>query len=414
MLKKGLILTSLALLSVAAFGDIRRDPNGVNVNSQGATSVFISFGGLADQVPVEATWCGALISAAPDIGQKCDPATLFGRLPLRFDQSRLSTDGSLFSDVMTIPPSVSRRAWQAAARGEESRFFYVRRFQSLVGGPDEYVFVTCRLTGGGARTPLALTDVRIEFENQGNITRVNAGGELPRFAAAVSYNGTGRLVGRWEVVMPTDEPPTSEDLLTEATLPPDARVRQRRYTDVGRFNIFMAPTGQIVLPGPDVKRLPTDVDGLYQVLLRIEATDDKEANSNLGSVGADGLITAGAVAGFPLPVLRYYVGVGEGIDLRADGDINLLTPKEGASVLPDQVVFSWNQSTKARFYRLEVQNDAEEEVISSVLQQGIGSYRLPTFMAGEVSGRTLRFRVVAMGAEGKPVAETSWRTITIR
>jgi len=30
----------------------------------------------------------------------------------------------------------------------ESSFFYVRQFRSLGGGPDEYVFVTCRLTGG--------------------------------------------------------------------------------------------------------------------------------------------------------------------------------------------------------------------------------------------------------------------------
>src|SRR5690606_30136315 len=58
---------------------ISRDPNGVNVNAQGATSVFITFGGLQQQLPVEATWCGELIPAAPDIGFKCDPATIYGR-----------------------------------------------------------------------------------------------------------------------------------------------------------------------------------------------------------------------------------------------------------------------------------------------------------------------------------------------
>ena len=92
---------------------ISRDPNGVNVNAQGATTVFITFGALNQQVPVEATWCGELIPAAPDIGFKCDPATLFGRLPLRVDQSRLN--GNVFTDIMSIPPSVARRAWQAAA-----------------------------------------------------------------------------------------------------------------------------------------------------------------------------------------------------------------------------------------------------------------------------------------------------------
>ena len=72
--------TALAaiILSTTLHGEIRRDPNGVNVSSQGATTVFITFGGLNDQVPVEATWCGELIPAAPDLGLKCDPATVFG------------------------------------------------------------------------------------------------------------------------------------------------------------------------------------------------------------------------------------------------------------------------------------------------------------------------------------------------
>ncbi|MGQ0639583.1 MAG: hypothetical protein ACT4P6_02265 [Gemmatimonadaceae bacterium] len=30
------------------------------------------------------------------------------------------------------------------------------------GAPDEYVAVTCRLTGGGARSPFSLTDVRVD------------------------------------------------------------------------------------------------------------------------------------------------------------------------------------------------------------------------------------------------------------
>ena len=59
--------------------------------------------------------------------------------------------------------SVSRRAYQAAVDGQTSTFFYVRRFVSNTGGPDEYVFVTCRLTGGGARTPLALLDVQLAY-----------------------------------------------------------------------------------------------------------------------------------------------------------------------------------------------------------------------------------------------------------
>lgn len=47
---------------------------------------------------------------------KCDPATIFGSLPARFNLSRPS--GNLgFSDVMSIPPSVARRAYQSAIDG---------------------------------------------------------------------------------------------------------------------------------------------------------------------------------------------------------------------------------------------------------------------------------------------------------
>lgn len=162
------------VLTAAPARSIDRHPTGVNVNAQGGTSVFITFGGLADQVPVEAAWCGALIPATPDLGFKCDPATLFGRLPLRFDRSRLQAGGSVFTDIMSIPPSVARRAYQAAARGEDSAFFYVRRFESLSGGPDEYVFVTCRMTGGGARTPLSLVDVKLAFSSIPVLCAVNA------------------------------------------------------------------------------------------------------------------------------------------------------------------------------------------------------------------------------------------------
>lgn len=199
---------ALTFVAVDPADAIRRDPNGVNVSSQGATTVFITFGDLDDQVPVEAEWCGALVSAAPAIGMRCDPSTVFGRLPIRFDQSRLSGNGRVFSDVMSIPPSVARRAWQAAARGETSSFFYVRRFVSLIGGPDEYVFVTCRLAGGGARVPFALTDVRLAFEGGDPVLAVDRNQAPTPFVADIAYNGTGRLRGRWEVVLPGEDPPS--------------------------------------------------------------------------------------------------------------------------------------------------------------------------------------------------------------
>src|SRR5690349_4686803 len=80
---------SVAFLVCAWFTNIGRaqtvtvSPSDVNAYSQGATSVLLTFGGLINKRVAEATWCGALIPAAPDLGFKCDPATLFGRLPAR-------------------------------------------------------------------------------------------------------------------------------------------------------------------------------------------------------------------------------------------------------------------------------------------------------------------------------------------
>ena len=145
MKTRNLILILLSLtLTLPGFAQIKVHPSGVNVNTNGATTVFLSFGRLVDQVPVEAFWCGEI----NEITNECVPNTLFGRLPIRYDLSKIDANGR-FTDIMSIPASVARRAYQAAQQGDDSRFFYVRRFQSTVGALDEYVAVTCRLAGGG-------------------------------------------------------------------------------------------------------------------------------------------------------------------------------------------------------------------------------------------------------------------------
>src|SRR5213593_1177493 len=106
---------------------IQVSPRDVNAYSQGATSVLLTFGGLINKRVAEATWCGALIPATPDLGFKCDPSTIFGRLPARYDQSTRSGTNA-FTDIMSVTPQVARRAYLDAVRGNTSTFFYVRRF----------------------------------------------------------------------------------------------------------------------------------------------------------------------------------------------------------------------------------------------------------------------------------------------
>ena len=115
MMKQILLFTSAAVLVAhVTEAAIRVSPSEVNVSSQGATTVFLTFGGLTNQAPAEGLWCGALVPAAPDIGSRCDPARTWGRLPLRFDQSRPSgTNG--FTDIMSITPS-SAHTWNGGWR----------------------------------------------------------------------------------------------------------------------------------------------------------------------------------------------------------------------------------------------------------------------------------------------------------
>lgn len=392
----------------AAAQEIKVNPTGVNVNAQGATSVFLTFGPLSNRFPGEGSWCGELISAAPDAGRKCHPATIFGYLPARFDLSRKSGNRG-FTDIMSIPPSVTRRAYQAAEDGEESRFFYVRRFISAAGGRDEYVSVTCRLTGGGARVPFALTDVKLSFEVDKPILVVKPDEMLPPVKAEIIYNGTGRLKGRWEAVLPGDELPTEDDLLTEATLPIEERGLQRRYTQLSSFNVFLPPVGKYILPGPDSLRMPNKVNGPYMLLLRIEATDDKEGDSNLASVKVGpGEVHSGAVAGFPLPVLRYYVGSGPGAE--SSGTLALLLPDDRAILpLKEAIEFSWTEYLQGAFHQLEIEDLEGKLVASALVSPGTRTYRAPPWVTTKAANGPLRWRVVALDPGGKLISETTWR-----
>ena len=400
-----LLLPILLLAAAPARGAIQRNPTGVNVSSQSATTVFITFAGLVNQTPVEATWCGEIIPAAPDLGFRCDPNTIYGRLPLRYDQSRLA--GGLYTDIMTIPANVARRAYQAAERGALSPFFYVRRFVSGSGGPDEYVFVTCRPSAGGAATPLSLTDVALAFDIDRPVLSVQRGELPPKLKADIRYTGTGRLKGRWEVVFPQDEPPSDRDLLTEATLPPAERPLQRRYTELDRFDVFLPPTGRVTLPGPDPKRIPTASEGLHQILLRIEASDDKEGDSSLVALGAGAaVIHSGGVAGFPLPTLRYFVGVAPAELLPgATGGLILLAPAH-RSLLPagEPLIFRFTRVGSAAGYRLVVRGAGGAVLVEAFLAGGTDAYAAPPFLAERAKDAVLSWTVEALGSDGRTLA----------
>ena len=407
-----LVLAALGYAVQPARGQISRNPTGVNVNAQGATTVFLTFGNLEGYIADEAIWCGELISAAPDIGNRCNSGTIFGSLPLRFDLSTISGDDG-FTDIMSIPPSVARRAYQAAVDGASSEFFYVRRFIDPTGvGPDQYVTVTCRLTGGGARVPFSLLDVQVDFVSQAEVLVVDAEAEPPPLSAKIVYNGTGRLVGRWEVVFPGEDAPTADDLLTEATLPEELRGTQKLYTELSRFNVFLPPVGEYTLEGPPVESIPNELEGFYQILLRIEASDDKEGDSSLDAAGAgEGLVHSGAVAGFPMPILRYFVGNALAI-VRPDPEtgFGLLEPMLNTVLDRDgDLVFGWLEHITAVLYRLEVTTMQGEAVLSALTERGTTSYAAPAWLADRAGDAGFLWRVVALDGTGELIGLTSWR-----
>lgn len=400
--------------AVASAQTITVSPGEATVYSQGATSVFLTFGNLGNHSPLESTWCGALIPAAPDIGMKCDPATIFGRLPVRYNQSRLSGNNA-YTDIMSVTPSVARRAYLDAARGATATFYYVRRFANTNLGPDEFVPVTLRLAGNGAAVPFSLTNVRLLWDG-GNktIPFVKSDQPLPRITAEIFYTGTGRLIGRWEIVKPGEEGPTQRDLLPQSSLPVEERGTQRRFSEVTRFNVFLAPGGRTLIPGPEDVRIEKTVAGNYLLLLRIEAAQDGLNRSDLQAVGAgQGTVESGGVAGFAMPVLRYYVGAG-GIS-KADQFIaadKVLAPADEMQFSSAQtILFSWPIVAEAKYYRIEIADLNGAEIFSAILLPDTHTYRAPPGLFADTDNKVLRWRVIAYGSGIKPINETQFRTL---
>ncbi len=393
------------LLSLPASA-VTVNPTGVNLRQSGPSTAFLTFRGLTPtQTPEEGIWCGELL-----VSGACDPTTIFGRLPARLDLSRASGTNN-FTDIMTVPASVLRRAYEAAAGGSASQFFYVRRF-SDTAGPDEFVAVTCRMAGGGANSPLSITDIEIRFEGDETIQYVSRDAVPSRFEARIRFNGTGRLKGRWEVALPGDPAPTELDLLPEGSLPAEARAGRNRYTLLSRFDVFLPPKGTTVLPGPDPRRLPVQQDGPYQVLLRIEASDAAQSRSNTGTF----VTQAGGAAGFSIPPLRYFVGTGaEAAQVATDSSrasLRVLTPREGERHAFGQPIrFRWIGDSRASLHKLEVRAE-ELDVLSALVEAGQSTYLAPPFLQNHAA-KPLRWRVIALDEDGDALARSEWSDFAI-
>jgi len=428
-------------------------PNSVNVYSQGATSVLLTFSGVINMRPLDATFCSELVPVfsggdpiGANLGFKCKPGTSFGSLPPAYDQSTLSGNNT-FTDILSITPQIARRAYLEAARGKTSTLFYVRQFRSnppantanrgavvndkafvcnscvrRVNSVDVGVPVTLHLTGNGAGVPFSLTEVKLDWVGDANpILFLKTGEKLPPFEAQITHTGTGNLTGDWELVKPGDIPPEPRDLLTEAALPSEERGTHRRYPVMSRFNVYVPPTGYFVLPGPEVEHMATSLDGLYQIVLHIDATDDPSGTTPApGAIGESKLATAlrrvprGGVAGFSFPTLRYYVSNGSVKALPAtitSANPLSLSPEDRATLDPNHPVdFTWPLGNAAK-YRFEVEDLQGTPIISAILPAGVGSYRAPSWFKGRVGKQIVRWRVIFFDQKGEEIDKTEWRAL---
>jgi len=423
MMSRYAVLAALVLapgIAVAQVdtASIRVTPAVVSVRSDGATTAILTYSGLGGYSPAEALWCAKLASSAGH-GAACDPSAIYGQA---LGVMRSASPGGLFIDVMSVSASVAQRAYEAALAGQPARFYYVRRFQSNSAikayAPDQYVVVTCVLGGSGANAPFALTNVRLRTEPDMPVLFVKRGDRPPPWTAEIAYTGTGRLRGRWEVVMPGEDGPSAHDLMTEGSLPSAERGLQRRYRELERFNVPLLPTGRFTLPGPDPARLPVSVDGTYLILLRIETSDDALSDTRIAGLGGTTVIHNGAAAAFPMPTLRYIVGAtgAPTTPARIPQSVRLRLPLSGISMAPDSALtLSWTADRNAVRYRVEIESQPDgATVLSAVVSADVGHYDVPPFVLTQTTSGRLRWRVVALDDSGRDVARSEWRTIQRR
>ena len=348
----------------------------------------------------------------------CPAGTVIGELPAGFDRGSTTVATGQITDFMTIPFSVTRRAVVRAQAGNFSDFFYVRRFTSVnnadIGngaGVDRFEFVTCRLTAGISRSPLSLTRVELYGDEPGeeriDQVRIDAGNvETGVVKAFIQYTGTGLLTGWWEVRTPGDPPVRELDRFTEASLPENQRAQQQRFRRVKRFRVQVPLTGRITLEGPSYAQLPRETPGLYEVLLRVEVSKDREALSGLGNTGGSDRLISGGAAGFPLETLEYRVGAA--ITGAAQ------TPLSPRVVIEDaleegekQVAVVWTPLEGAgEIIRVDVTNPATGEVNKIIAPMSKGYVVLPRGWTDGETIEDLQYAVTPLGANRQPSAET--------
>ena len=395
---------------LAAAGITNATASLVDVALNGPSSASVRYTLQGADTPLAGQFCSTLTAGYPasgvTTGNPCVPASALGNTGPAIGFSNATQTG----EQLIVPESIARQATARAQASGNSIFYFTRQFSS-----GKYAVVQLRLNGNAANAPLSFNEVRLGFKDGNSLQNIGffkRGQVLPPVSAALRYRGAGVLRARWEIVQPTDMPPTALDLQPEANLSPLERAQQHRYRVLERVNIYLPAAGQAVLSGPSPRLLPNEQYGQYLLLLRIETSDSIAGQS-------------AATAAFSLPVLRYYIGESSGPNGQASAakaepqPISLVSPLAAAALASDgPIVFQWQDNRNVSLYRLEIEANGKP-VFSARVRPGAAQggadttirYTAPPFIASNLANKAARWRVVALAGDGQFVGESEWREI---
>ena len=145
---------------------------------------------------------------------------------------------------------------------------------------------------------------------------------------------------------------------------------------------------------------------MYLLLFRVEVSD---AGNSVSNIGGDTIAT-GAVAGFSMPTLRYYVSNSSNTDIQQIAGIN--TEVDDLVTQTRPIVLSWKKIADAKLYRLEIL-DEDKTVFTAMILPSSNEYQLPSFLRELVAAKPMKWRVTAVDDAGKVIDQSKPLDITL-
>lgn len=146
---------------------------------------------------------------------------------------------------------------------------------SLASGEGPRKIPPPSVPGAAGVEELKISSIKLTFgldESAPNVKFVPQGSPIPQAVAHIRYSGTGTISGRWEWVPPGVNY-VSMARVPDAQSKVDPSVDSARHVLIENFEILLPALGTYRLPGPDAAKIPRDVLGRGQMVLRLESAE---------------------------------------------------------------------------------------------------------------------------------------------